>query len=42
MKRGREELCDDQVAAAALELGSVLERGIDVKLRVRFGVYAIL
>lgn len=36
MKRGREELEDDEIAAAAMELGTVLERGIDVKLRVRY------
>ncbi len=33
-KRARDELDDDSVTTAALELGSVLDRGIDVKIRV--------
>lgn len=34
-KRGREDLEDDEIAAAAQELGSTLDRSIEHKLRVR-------
>ncbi len=35
MKRARDDLEEDEVRAAAMELGGTLTRGIDVKLRVR-------
>ena len=33
-KRGRDDIDDDDVSAAAMELGSTLSRGLEMKIRV--------